>query len=60
LDGDDLQEWGESLIKTFSPMTSLRTSKSILTDSTTSQVAIEEQGKRLNRAMTLKKAMMVA
>jgi hypothetical protein len=59
LDGDDLQEWGESLIKTFSPMTSLRTSKSILTDSTTSQVAIEEQGKRLNRAMTFKKAMMV-
>lgn len=53
LDGDDLKEWGESLIKIFSPMTSLRTSKSILTDATTSQAAIEEQGK-LKRAMSLK------
>lgn len=59
LDGDDLQEWGESLVKTFQPMTSLRTSKSLLTDATTSQVVVEEQGRRLTRAMSFKKTMMV-
>lgn len=34
MDGDDLKDWGEQLVKTFLPMTSTKLSKSLLTDST--------------------------